>query len=47
MLKEQIYVETEKADLAVNELLKLVELMPDEIRYLGLLAELYNSTGKK
>ena len=46
MLREQIYVQTEKTDLAVNELLKLVELMPDEIRYLGLLAELYNSAGR-
>jgi len=46
MLREQIYVQTGKTDLAVNELLKLVELMPDEIRYLGLLAELYNSAGR-
>jgi tetratricopeptide (TPR) repeat protein len=46
MLREQIYVQAGKTDLAVNELLKLVELMPDEIRYLGLLAELYNSAGR-
>lgn len=46
MLREQIYVQTGKTELAVNELLKLVELMPDEIRYLGLLAELYNSAGR-
>ncbi len=46
MLKEQIYVKMNKADLAVNEIQKLVELMPEEIRYLGLLAELYNSAGR-
>jgi len=45
MLREQIYVQTKRVDLAINEILKLVELMPDEIRYLGLLAELYNSAG--
>ena len=46
MLREQIYVQTGKTDLAINELLKLIELIPDEIRYLGLLAELYNSAGR-
>jgi tetratricopeptide (TPR) repeat protein len=46
MLKEQIYVKMGKTDLAVSEIQKLVELMPEEIRYLGLLAELYNSNGR-
>lgn len=46
MLKEQIYLETKKNDLAVDELLKLIKLKPDEIKYLGLLAELYNSIGR-
>jgi tetratricopeptide (TPR) repeat protein len=46
MLKEQIFVQMGKTDLAVNELQKLVNMMPEEIRYLGLLAELYNSAGR-
>jgi len=46
MLKEQIYMETDKADMAIDELLKLIELAPEEIKYLGLLAELYNSIGR-
>jgi tetratricopeptide (TPR) repeat protein len=46
MLKEQIYIKMKKTDLAVNEIKKLIELMPEEVRYLGLLAELYNSIGK-
>ena len=46
LLKEQIFVKTGKNELAIAELKKLIGLMPDEIRYLGILAELYNSTGK-
>lgn len=46
MLKEQIYMGLGKEDIAVKELLKLIELKPDEIKYLGLLAELYSSIGK-
>jgi tetratricopeptide (TPR) repeat protein len=46
ILKEQIYKETAKDDMAVNELLKLIEFDPEEIKYLGVLAELYNSIGR-
>ena len=46
MLKEQIYVQQEKPELAEKELLKLINLVPEEIRYLGMLAELYTDIGK-
>ena len=47
MLKEQIYIKVGKPELAEKELLVLVELSPDEIRYLGILAELYTTLGEK
>lgn len=46
LLKEQIYVESGKPDMAINELLGLIELAPEEVKYLGILAELYNSLGR-
>jgi len=46
LLKEQIFVKTGRKDQAIEELKKLIELMPEEIRYMGILAELYNSMGK-
>ena len=46
MLKEQIYIGEKKPDLAEIEILALLEVFPDEIRYLGVLAELYTSEGK-
>jgi len=46
LLKEQVYLKMGKTDLAVNEIQKLIDLMPEEIRYLGMLAELYNSIGR-
>lgn len=47
MLREQIYVKQEKYDLAEKELLALLELNPEEIRLLGILAELYTTAGEK
>jgi tetratricopeptide (TPR) repeat protein len=47
LLKEQIYLYEGKPDLAEQELLALIELAPEEIRYLGILAELYTTTGEK
>jgi tetratricopeptide (TPR) repeat protein len=43
MLKEQIYVQQGEYDLAIRELNKLIEVKPDDIRYLGILAELYTT----
>jgi tetratricopeptide (TPR) repeat protein len=47
LLKEQIYLYEGKPELAEQELLTLLELAPEEIRYLGILAELYTETGEK
>jgi tetratricopeptide (TPR) repeat protein len=47
LLKEQIYLDQEKHDLAVKELLALVEMAPEEVRYLGVLAELYTTLERK
>ncbi len=47
MLKEQIYVKQENYDHAIIELKKLVEVAPDDIRYLGILAELYTTLDRK
>ena len=43
MLKEQIYVKTGDYLKAENELLKLLEVMPGEIKFMGILAELYST----
>ncbi|MCK4831088.1 tetratricopeptide repeat protein, partial [bacterium] len=47
ILKEQIYLKEGKPDLAINELLALIELAPEEVRYLGILAELYTTLERK
>lgn len=47
MLKEQIYAREEKYDLAIAELNALIEAAPEDIRYLGILAELYTSIDRK
>ncbi|KKL25939.1 hypothetical protein LCGC14_2400280, partial [marine sediment metagenome] len=47
MLKEQIYVREGKNELAIAELNKLISAVPQEIRYLGILAELYTSLDRK
>ncbi|MFC2111854.1 tetratricopeptide repeat protein [Bacteroidota bacterium] len=47
MLKEQIYVKENKYDLAIGELNALIEAAPGEIRYLGILAELYTTINRK
>lgn len=47
LLKESIYLKQGKQDLAVAELLALIELTPEEVRYLGVLAELYTTLDRK
>jgi len=47
LLKEQIYVRQEKPDLAISELLALIAMAPEEVRYLGVLAELYTTLKRK
>lgn len=47
LLKEQIYLRQGKQDLAISELLALIELAPEEVRYLGILAELYTTLERK
>jgi len=47
MLKEQIYVKQGDFEDAINELNKLIEVAPGDIRYLGILAELYTTLEKK
>jgi tetratricopeptide (TPR) repeat protein len=47
LLKENIYLKQGKQDLAVAELLALIELAPEEVRYLGVLAELYTTLDRK
>ena len=47
MLKEQIYLRQGKPDLAVAELLALIAMAPEEVRYLGVLAELYTTLDRK
>ena len=47
MLKEQIYLRQGKPELAIAELLALIELAPEEVRYLGVLAELYTTLERK
>ena len=45
MLKEQIFVKNEEYKKAEEELIKLLEVLPGEIKYLGILAELYSTMG--
>ncbi len=47
LLKEQIYLRQGKPDLAIAELLALIDLAPEEVRYLGILAELYTTLERK
>jgi tetratricopeptide (TPR) repeat protein len=43
--KQLLYMQLNKVDEAANEIRKLVESDPDEIRYYGMLAEVYDSAG--
>lgn len=45
-LKEQLYLEMGKPEKAIAELQKLIAQYPSEIRFKGMLAELYMSIGK-
>ncbi len=47
LLKEQIYVREKKYDMAIAELEALIQAAPEEIRYLGILAELYTTIERK
>ena len=47
MLKEQIYAREGKYDMAIAELNALIEAVPEDIRYLGILAELYTTIDRK
>ncbi|MFC2080665.1 tetratricopeptide repeat protein [Bacteroidota bacterium] len=47
MLKEQIYVREKKYDKAISELKALIEVAPREIRFIGVLAELYTTLDRK
>jgi len=47
MLKEQIYVREGKNDLAIQELNNLIDVAPEDIRFLGILAELYTTLEQK
>jgi tetratricopeptide (TPR) repeat protein len=47
LLKEQIYMKQGKPELAIAELLALIQLAPEEVRYLGVLAELYTTLERK
>lgn len=44
--KQLLYVEMGKTEEAITEVQKLVELNPDEFRYWGILAELYDKNGQ-
>lgn len=47
LLKQQIYLKQGKPDLAISELNALIALAPEEVRYLGVLAELYTTLERK
>jgi len=47
MLKEHIYASTSRVEQAADEMLKLLETSPDNVRFLGLLAELYGEMEKE
>lgn len=44
--KQQVFLRMGKVDLAAAELEKLISLNPSEVRYYGMLAELYESNNK-
>ncbi len=46
ILKEQIYIKEGKPEIAEKELTALLKVAPEDVRYLGMLAELYGSLGK-
>jgi len=41
LAKQQIYSKSEELDKAINEVLKLINAYPNEVRFYGILAELY------
>ena len=43
VMKERVYIMMGNLDLAAAELQKLIDAFPDEIRFLGMLAELYQA----
>ena len=43
VMKEHLYIMMGDVDMAATELRKLIEAFPDEIRFLGMLAELYQA----
>jgi tetratricopeptide (TPR) repeat protein len=47
MLKERIYLKQGKNEQAIAELLALIEIAPEEVGYLGVLAELYTTLDQK
>lgn len=46
MQKQMLYLEMGKIDRAIEEVKKLVEANPEEVRFLGVLAELYDKNGQ-
>ena len=46
LLKKQIYVNNGEIIKAIDEISKLIKLAPDEIKYLGILAELYGANNQ-
>lgn len=46
MQKQMLYLEMGKVDRAIEEVKKLVEANPEEVRFLGVLAELYDKNGQ-
>jgi len=47
MQKQMLYLEMGKVEEAIEEVKKVVEVNPEEIRYLGVLAELYDKNGQR
>lgn len=47
LLKEQVYDVQGEKEKAAGEVLKMLEIFPDDVRFLGLLAELYTEMGKE
>lgn len=45
--KQMLYMEMGKPKEAIREVIKLTELAPEEIRYWGILAELYDASGER
>lgn len=46
MQKQMLYLEMDKVDKAIEEVEKLVDANPEEVRFLGVLAELYDRNGQ-